>query len=49
MQDGTEPPALEADEQRVRAAGVLLERNVKPQEWAKTHLTGGLEQPVYSI
>jgi len=49
MQDGATPPALDADAQRVRAAGVLLDRNVKPQEWAKTHLTGGLEQPVYSI
>jgi len=28
---------------------VLLSRNLKPQEWAKTHLTGGLDQPVYSI
>jgi len=33
----------------VRAAGMLLDRGVKPQEWAKTHLTGGLDQPVYSI
>jgi len=49
MQDGATPPALDADAQRVRAAGVLLDRKVKPQEWAKTHLTGGLEQPVYSI
>jgi phthalate 4,5-dioxygenase len=49
MGDGAEPPALEANEQRVRAAGVLLGRNVRPQEWAKTHLTGGLDQPVYSI
>jgi hypothetical protein len=49
MQDGATPPALDADAQRVRAAGVLLDRNVKPQEWAKTHLTGGLDQPVYSI
>jgi len=49
MEDGAEPPALDANAQRVRAAGVLLDRNVKPQEWAKTHLTGGLDQPVYSI
>jgi phthalate 4,5-dioxygenase oxygenase subunit len=49
MRDGAEPPALEASEQRVRAAGVLLGRNVRPQEWAKTHLTGSLDQPVYSI
>ena len=31
------------------AAGVLLDRDVKPQEWAKIHLTAGLDQPVYSI
>jgi hypothetical protein len=49
MQDGAEPPALDVDAQRVRAAGMLLNRDVKPQEWAKTHLTGGLDQPVYSI
>ena len=49
MQDGAEPPALDAGAQRVRAAGMLLNRDVKPQEWAKTHLTGGLDQPVYSI
>ena len=49
MQDGATPPALDANAQRVRAAGVLLDRNVKPQEWAKMHLAGGLDQPVYSI
>jgi hypothetical protein len=46
---GAEPPALAAAAQHVRAAGVLLGRDVKPQEWAKSHLTGGLQQPVYSI
>jgi len=49
MRDGAEPPALEAKAQRVRAAGVLLDRKLKPQEWAKTHLTGSLDQPVYSL
>jgi hypothetical protein len=49
MEKGAEPPALDANRQRVRAAGVLLNRNVKPQEWAKAHLTDGLNQPVYSI
>ena len=49
MQAGAEPPALDANKQRVRAAGVLLDRNVKPQEWAKLHLADGLNQPVYSI
>jgi phthalate 4,5-dioxygenase len=49
LQQGAEPPALEAHKQRVRAAGVLLDRKAKPQEWAKAHLADGLRQPVYSI
>ena len=49
METGAEPPALDANKQRVRAAGVLLERNLRPQEWAKLHLSDGLNQPVYSI
>jgi hypothetical protein len=49
MEKGVEPPALDANQQRVRAAGMLLDRNAKPQEWAKVHLTDGLNQPVYSI
>ena len=44
-----EPPALDASKQRVRAAGVLLERQAKPQDWAKLHLADGLKEPVYSI
>jgi hypothetical protein len=46
---GVEPPALDAARQRVRAAGVLLERGVKPQEWARAHLADGLQKPVYTI
>jgi hypothetical protein len=46
---GIEPPALDANQQRVRAAGVLLERSVRPQEWAKVHLADGLNQPVYTL
>jgi phthalate 4,5-dioxygenase oxygenase subunit len=49
VQKGAEPPALDAAKQRVRAAGVLLPRDQKPQEWAKTHIADGLKQPVYSI
>jgi hypothetical protein len=49
MEAGTEPPALDANRQRVRAAGVLLERKIRPQEWARLHLADGLNQPVYSI
>ena len=49
MENGADPPALDADRQRVRAAGVLLDRAVNPQDWAKDHLADGLNQPVYSV
>ena len=49
LEKGEEPPAHDADRQRVRAAGVLLERSLKPQLWAKDHLPDALNQPVYSL
>jgi phthalate 4,5-dioxygenase len=49
MAADVEPPALDARTQRVRAAGVLLDRQAKPQDWAKRHLADGLKEPVYSI
>jgi hypothetical protein len=49
LDQGNEPPALSAQAQRVRAAGVLLPREQKPQEWAKTHLVYGEDQKVYSL
>ncbi len=49
LEQGVEPPALDSSQQRVRAAGVLLERSVKPEVWAKTHVADGLHQPVYSV
>lgn len=49
LTQGAEPPALDASKQHVRAAGVLLPKDVKPQEWAKVHLADALTQPVYSI
>jgi phthalate 4,5-dioxygenase oxygenase subunit len=45
----TDPPAIAADQQRVRAAGALLPRDQKPQEWAVIHLADGKGQPIYSI
>ncbi|ANN65531.1 aromatic ring-hydroxylating dioxygenase subunit alpha [Bordetella bronchialis] len=45
----TDPPAIGADQQRVRAAGVLLPRDQKPQEWAVVHLADAKDQKVYSI
>ena len=49
MQSDVEPPALDASAQRVRAAGVLLPKDQKPQEWARVHLDDGKDQPVYSV
>jgi phthalate 4,5-dioxygenase oxygenase subunit len=49
LQTGTEPPAIDADQQRVRAAGILLPRDKKPQEWAAIHLDDGRGEPVYSL
>jgi hypothetical protein len=49
LAQGIEPPALDSNHQRVRAAGVLLDRGVKPQDWAKSHIADGLNQPAYSI
>jgi nitrite reductase/ring-hydroxylating ferredoxin subunit len=49
LAQGIEPPALDAGKQRVRAAGVLLDKGANPSEWAKDHLADGLTQPVYSL
>jgi hypothetical protein len=49
LQPDTEPPAINAVQQRARAAGVLLPRDQRPQEWAKVHLADASNQPVYSI
>lgn len=49
LQPDTEPPAINASQQRARAAGVLLPRDEKPQEWAKAHISDGKNQPVYSV
>src|SRR5262249_12915193 len=49
LEQGNEPPALDPGQQRVRSAGVLLERSVKPQVWARSHIADGLNRPVYSV
>ena len=49
LAQGVEPPALGAASQAVRAAGVLLPREQKPQEWAKEHLRNATTQPVYTL
>jgi nitrite reductase/ring-hydroxylating ferredoxin subunit len=48
LESGVEPPALDADAQSVRAASVLLQRQVKAEEWAKEALAT-LQKPVYSV
>jgi phthalate 4,5-dioxygenase len=49
LEADTEPPAVDGDQQCVRAAGVLLPRDQKPQEWAALHLADGRGQLVYSL
>jgi len=49
LEQGVEPTATGARAQHVRAAGVLLPKDQKPQEWARTHLVYGEDQPVYSL
>jgi phthalate 4,5-dioxygenase len=49
LEQGQDPTATESMAQRVRAAGVLLPREQKPQQWAKTHLVYGEDMPVYSL
>ncbi len=46
---GIEPPALNAAAQRVRAAGVLLDKAQDPVAWAKDHLANDLTKPVYTL
>jgi phthalate 4,5-dioxygenase len=49
IQNGEEPPALAADKQAIRSAGVLLPKGDKPQDWAKGHLHNAMDQPVHSL
>ena len=49
LEQGIEPPALDAASQRVRAAAVLLDRSVHAPDWARENLMDGLEQPVFSV
>ena len=49
LQEGIEPPALDASTQQVRAAGVLLPKNEDPKPWAKDKIQHVQGKPVYSI
>ncbi|MDR2153560.1 MAG: aromatic ring-hydroxylating dioxygenase subunit alpha [Burkholderiaceae bacterium] len=44
-----DPPAVNANRQHVRAAGVLLPRSQKPQVWATENLNDGKGKPVFSV
>ncbi len=49
LAEGVEPPALDAEAQRVRAAGVLLPKEADPIEWASHELADSLAKPVHSL
>jgi phthalate 4,5-dioxygenase oxygenase subunit len=49
LEQGIEPPALDANQQRVRPAGVLLPKGDDPVEWAKNNLADSMDKPVYSL
>jgi len=49
IEQGITPPALDASQQRVRPAGVLLPKEQNPVEWAKEHLANSIEKPVFTL
>jgi hypothetical protein len=49
LAQGIEPPALDASQQRVRPAGVLLPKDQDPIEWAKANLANSTDKPVFSL
>ena len=49
LQQGVEPPALDAAEQQVRAAGVLLPKGPDPQPWARDESQRVRGEPVYRL
>ncbi|GAB3498048.1 Rieske 2Fe-2S domain-containing protein [Curvibacter fontanus] len=49
LEEGQNPPALDASQQRVRPAGVLLPKGQDPVEWARENLADGISKPVFSL
>lgn len=49
LEEGQTPPALDAGEQHVRPAGVLLPRDQDPVEWARENLAAAMSKPVFSL
>ncbi len=49
IEQGVTPPALDARQQRVRPASVLLPKEQNPVEWAREHLANSIDKPVFSL
>ena len=49
LEQGVPPPALDAGQQRVRPAGVLLPKVQDPIEWAREELADSTRKPVFSL
>lgn len=49
VENGEDPPALDAAKQRVRPAGLLLPKDQDPIEWAKENLADSINKPVVSL
>ncbi|MBU0587169.1 MAG: aromatic ring-hydroxylating dioxygenase subunit alpha [Gammaproteobacteria bacterium] len=49
LEVGQEPPALDASQQHVRPAGVLLPKDQDPVEWAQQYLADSIHKPVFSL
>ncbi len=49
LSDGLEPPALDPTTHRVRAASVLLDREMKALDWSRDALVDSLGKPVFTV
>ncbi|MBX9843379.1 MAG: aromatic ring-hydroxylating dioxygenase subunit alpha [Xanthobacteraceae bacterium] len=49
LENGTEPPAVNASSQRVRSAAVILDKSVDVKEWARLNLHDALNKPVFTL
>jgi len=49
IQEGRDPPGLDAASQRVRAASVLLDRKISAKQWASSSLVDALDAPVFTV
>jgi phthalate 4,5-dioxygenase len=49
VQDGGDPPGLSGASQRIRAASVLLDRQIAAKQWASSSLVDALDKPVYTV